>query len=354
MDLELAQALDGLSTLTLPAGSEVAQLTFGDQLRGSHRPAWRHAAGHTPVDPQVDVGYHVDLPILIDLSPAATAADDPTPPSSSSSPRWSTSASRPQLQDGAEADLTASSTAAPRVAGQIGFVPATVGGTYKLKQDGTEPDDRRRCRPGQRADEHAAPGRPDGRHRGRPCQRQPGGVPGRARPRGSVVVDADLTVNGHGARAAGRADRHAGHVHRRRHRPRPDVVRHRAHQRPGATAEGARRRHRPCRRRLLGRIIDTAGRCCRLARATSTTASPRPAVDGPKIPLIEQTAGGLLARRSTSRARSTRCAPARRRSTWPTWRPSSRSPAWADPAEHDLVASPCATTTRLTAPSTLR
>ena len=109
-----------------------------------------------------------------------------------------------------------------------------------------------------------------------------------------VVVDADLTVNGHGARAAGRADRDARHVHRRRHRPRPDVVHHRADQRPGATAEGARRRHR------RSRPACWAASSTRPARCADSLAALDDGLDrgrrrGPKIPLIEQTAGGLLA-----------------------------------------------------------
>ncbi|HSV38016.1 MAG TPA: hypothetical protein VLI04_04590, partial [Nocardioidaceae bacterium] len=55
MDVAFAQALDGLTTLDLPDGSEVAQLTFGDQLRSATGLRGVTRLDNTPLDPKVDV-----------------------------------------------------------------------------------------------------------------------------------------------------------------------------------------------------------------------------------------------------------------------------------------------------------
>ncbi|HEY1106406.1 MAG TPA: calcium-binding protein, partial [Agromyces sp.] len=88
---------------------------------------------------ETDVAVDIDLPILIDLAAAEPADDDAaTAVVEFESPmvyeRFGT-----EIADGAELRITQVATADVHGEGQLGFVPATVGGTWKLGQDGTEP-----------------------------------------------------------------------------------------------------------------------------------------------------------------------------------------------------------------------
>ncbi len=293
LDLELAQALDGLSTLTLPAGSEVAQLTFGDQLRGATGLRAVSRPDTTPVNPQVDVGYHVDLPILIDLSPAATAADDPDTSVIEFESPMVYERFRTSLQSGAEADLTAIVETGAEGAGQIGFVPATVGGTYKLKQDGTNPTTAVDVDPASGLT--STPRLVDlmGGIADDPANGNPAEYPVAAATR-HVIVDADLTVDGHGARTQDVLTATPGTFTVDGSGLDPTTYA------TALTNDQARLLKAldvdtAVPTRLLGRILDTAGPVAdSLADLDGGITAAGVAV--PKIPLIEQTAGGLLSK----------------------------------------------------------
>ncbi|WP_350349538.1 hypothetical protein ABIQ69_06395 [Agromyces sp. G08B096] len=112
------------------------QTAFGDQLLDSTGLRGVTASGD-PVAAPTDVAVDIDLPIVIDLAEAEAAGDDPdTAVVEFESPmvyeRFET-----ELIDGAELRLTQETTADVRGEGQLGFVPATVTGTWRLLQDGS-------------------------------------------------------------------------------------------------------------------------------------------------------------------------------------------------------------------------
>lgn len=114
------------------------QTAFGDQLLDDTGLRGVTAAG-APVPAPTDVAVDIDLPILIDLAEAAPSADDPaTSVVEFESPmvyeRFGTA-----LVADAELRLTQETTADVHGEGQLGFVPATVTGTWSLEQDGSSP-----------------------------------------------------------------------------------------------------------------------------------------------------------------------------------------------------------------------
>ena len=291
MNVAFTKALDGLATLDLPDGSDVAQLTFGDQLRQSTGLRAVSRPDTTPIDPKVDAGFHINLPILIDLSAAQAATDNPkTPVVEFESPmvyeRFQT-----QLQDGAEADLTTIVDGGAEGAGQLGFVPAAVGGTYKLKQDGTNPTTVIDVDPA--AGQSSTPRLVDlmAGIADDPANHNPAEYPVAAASR-HTVVDADLTVNGHGVRAQDVLTAAPGTI----------TVDGTGFDQATYTTALTNDESKMLRAldvdpaaptRLLGRVIDTAGSVAdSLAKLDSgLTAAGVPV---PKVPLIEKTAGALL------------------------------------------------------------
>lgn len=114
------------------------QAAFGDQLLDTTGLRGVSASGD-PETVETDVAYDIDLPILIDLDEAEPAADDAaTAVVEFESPmvyeRFGT-----ELIDGAELTITEQAEAAVNGEGQLGIVPAAIGGTWKLLPDGTSP-----------------------------------------------------------------------------------------------------------------------------------------------------------------------------------------------------------------------
>ncbi|WP_137843520.1 calcium-binding protein [Microbacterium sp. 2FI] len=142
LDLEVTRGLDGLAAIepVLGDGSEVAQLAFGDQLldqtglRSVAKPG-----GTPPVQPQVDVAYDIDLPVLIDLAEAVPASDDLTTPVIEFEAPMVFERFRTELTDAAELEVTHLVDAGVDAAGQIGIVPVSIGGHFQLLQDGSDP-----------------------------------------------------------------------------------------------------------------------------------------------------------------------------------------------------------------------
>ena len=321
------RSLDGLSTLILPASLGGRPADLRRPAPRSHRPARRLPAGHDsdqpagglrvphrPADPHRPLGG-----VCRDDDPDTSVVEFESP--------MVYERFRTDLQDGPEADLTTLvESGAAEPARSASFPPPSAAPTSSSRTGTTRP--RSSTSTPQAGRRHAAPGRPDGRHRPRPGQRQPRGVPGRP---------------GHPARRRGRRP------HRRRPR-RPS--RGRADSTPGTfTVDGSgldpatyttaltNDQARLLKAldvdpevptRLLGRILDTAGPVAD-ALADLDDGIAAAGVTVPKIPLIEQTAGGLLSKACRpAGTRSTRCAPARRPSTWRPWRRACSS-CWTRP-----------------------
>ena len=124
----------------LGAGSEVAQLAFGDQLLDQTGLRSVAKPGATPpVQPKVDVGYHIDLPILIDLDEATAVLDNPDTPVVEFEAPMVFERFRTELTDAAELEVTDLVDSGVDAAGQIGIVPVAISGSYKLLKDGTHP-----------------------------------------------------------------------------------------------------------------------------------------------------------------------------------------------------------------------
>ncbi len=291
LDVAFAKALDGLATLDLPTGSEVAQLTFGDQLRGTTGLRGVSTPDESPIDPKVDLGYNVDLPMLVDLTAASSADDDPETSVVEFESPMVFERFEAQLKDGAEVDLTTLVDTNAKAAAQIGFVPAQLGGTYKLKQDGTSPTTAADVDP---ADGQTATPRLVDLMAGlQEGEGNPAEYPVSAATR-HLVVDADLTMNGHGARPE-------------------DVLT----STPGAfTVDGTgldvsayttALTNDPARMlksldvdsttpsRLLGRIIDTATEVGDSVDAIDSGLESA-GLDVPNVPLLDKTAGALLSK----------------------------------------------------------
>ncbi|WP_022890574.1 calcium-binding protein [Agromyces italicus] len=126
------------TTLNLPDDSSVAQFSSGDQLRGTTglRGVAHEGAAR---DPDVRTGFDLDLPITIDLREAQPASDDPGTPAIEDQSPMPYERFGAEVGDGAELSFTQSATAPIAARGSIGFVPAKVGGEYKLVPDGSEP-----------------------------------------------------------------------------------------------------------------------------------------------------------------------------------------------------------------------
>ncbi|MBM7831219.1 Ca2+-binding RTX toxin-like protein [Agromyces cerinus] len=170
------------------------QTAFGDQLLDDTGLRGVAASGD-PVVVETDVAIDIDLPMLIDLGEAAPAPDKgATAVVEFESPmvyeRFGT-----ELIDGAELRITEVASAVVHGEGQLGFVPATIGGTWKLLQDGTEPTTRADVDPA--AGNAATPRIVDLLAGLYERDGQPPAYPVDDADR-RAVIDADYTVDGHG------------------------------------------------------------------------------------------------------------------------------------------------------------
>jgi hypothetical protein len=200
MNVKFLQALDGLAPISppLPNGSEVAQLTAGDQLldKAGLRAVSRPAGDTTPAQPQVDAAFGIDLPILVNLAPAMpVAADDPKTPVVEFETPMVYERFETVLKPEAEIELTTLVDTAVEAAGQIGFVPIAIGGRYQLKQDGAHPTTVADVDPA--AGKTSTPRIVDLLAGLYDKDGTPASYPVAVATR-HTVVDADLSVNGHG------------------------------------------------------------------------------------------------------------------------------------------------------------
>ncbi|HEX5995331.1 MAG TPA: calcium-binding protein, partial [Jiangellales bacterium] len=291
MNVRFAHTLDGLSTLDLPDGSEVAQLTFGDQLRGQTglRAVSRPGGDTTPVDPQVDAAFNIDLPILVDLTEATPVdTDDMTTPVVEFESPMVYERFETELKSEAELDVTTVVNSGVEAAGSIGFVPVVLGGTYQLKQDGTHPTTVADIDPpsgGENvmriADLITGVYEKDG---------NPPTYPVAVASR-HAVVDADLTVNGHGDKTTDVLTATAGTI----------AVDRTGFDGPFTTAltnDSARLLRAldvdtATPTRLLGRILDTTGEVGDAVDSIDDGLSSA-GLSVPAVPFINKTVGSLL------------------------------------------------------------